>query len=93
MPVFKGKDSSFEQATAYNIPCTILSWYLCNDSASDIDVSIGVIDGATSTTSLLYFKNMAQYSAEFSSVSFILLQGDKLFINSSSSVNYYISIE
>lgn len=93
MPVFQGKSISFEQDPAFNIPCKIVSWYLCNDSASDIDASISVINAETSSTTMLYFKNIAAYTTEFSSVSFILLPGDKISISSTGTVNYYISIE
>jgi hypothetical protein len=94
MPVLQGTtSSSFEQDPAYNIPCKIISWYLCNNGASDIDASISVFHPATSTTNVLYFKNILAYSAEFSSVPFILLPGDKILINTTGAVNYYISIE
>jgi hypothetical protein len=94
MPVLQGTtSSSFEQDPAYNIPCKIVSWYLCNNGASNIDVSISVYQPLTSTTTVLYFKNISAYTAEFSSVPFILLPGNKILINTTGAVNYYISIE
>lgn len=93
MPVLQGATTYFEQDPAYNIPSKIISWYLCNNSASDIDASIGVYDPDTSATVLLYFKNIPAYSAEFSSVPFILLQNQKIIVTGTSTVNYYISIE
>jgi hypothetical protein len=94
MPVLQGTTSSnFEQDPAYNIPCKIVSWYLCNNGASNIDVSISVFNPLTSATVVLYSKNILPYSAEFTSVPFILLSKNKILINTTGAVNYYISIE
>jgi len=93
MPVFQGSGTYFEQTDAYDIPSTVMSWYLANNTGTDSEVSLNVYNVDTAETVCVWFKKIIGSTTEFSSVPFILLPGYKIIINATNTINYYISIE
>jgi len=93
MPVLQGNANNFEQDPPFNIPCKIISWYLTNTSGLASPTTLAVYIPATSSTIYLYSSIIADGASVFSSVPFILLPGYKIIITTSTTINYYISIE
>jgi hypothetical protein len=54
---------------------------------------LAVYNPATASTIYLFSKSITDNTSEFSSVPFILLPGYKIIITTSTTINYYISIE
>lgn len=92
MPVLVGNTSGSIVSVAYNIPSTIVSYYLTNKTGGSITVSLAIIpNGATPVYA--WSGSIAANATEFSDVPIKLLKGYQIVIITSGSLDYYISIE
>jgi hypothetical protein len=92
MPVLQGNISGSITSVAYDIPSTIVSYYLTNMTGGALTVSLAVVpDGGP--TVYTWTGSIAANSTERSDVPIKLLRGYQILIVTAGSIYYYISIE
>ena len=91
MPVLKGNTSGSIASVAYNIPCTIDSYYLTNKTGGSITVNLVVIPDGDAPV-YVWSGTIATGSTERSNVPIRLLSGFQVLLITSGSMDYYISI-
>jgi hypothetical protein len=91
MPVYEGRISGSVATVAFHLPCKIISGYLANKTGGAINFSVNVVTGTGSRTVI----NTTQLSGAVYIIDtpVILLKGYYLIIVSSSTLDYYFSIE
>lgn len=92
MPVLSGNTSGSIASVAYNIPSTIVSYYLTNKTGGSITVSLVVIPNG-GTPVYVWSGSIAAGVTERSDVPIKLLRAYQVLIITSGSLDYYISIE
>ena len=92
MPVIEGNTSGSIASVAYNIPSTIVSWFLSNKTGGSVTVSLIIVpDGGTPVT--LWSGAIATATTEKSDIPVKLLAGYQIIITTTGSLDYYLSIE
>ena len=95
MAVQRGTGSGNISLTAYKIPCAIVSFNISNKTASNITVSVSVVDGKSSNQYLVsaldYVLKPGQAYIRDSKIN--LKPKDFVKIQSSGTIDYYFSIE
>lgn len=92
MPVLSGNTSGSIASVAYDIPSTIVSYYLTNKTGGSISVSLAVIPNEGSPV-YVWSGSIAANSTERSDVPIKLLRAYQVLIITSGSLDYYISIQ
>jgi hypothetical protein len=94
MPVFRGLDANNQSSEIFNIPCYIKSFSLTNDTGSSSDVTVAITDSDEDPMYYIYSGTIAATDCVLYDVPIKILQGYKIFVNSSgSNINYYFTIE
>lgn len=92
MPVFSGNTSGSIASIAKDIPSKLLSYSLVNQTAGSITVTVTVIPNGGSPVDI-WSGSIAANATQSDDKQVILLNGYRLLITTSGSVDYYFSYE
>ena len=90
--VIKGTTSGSISGTPLNIPCTLKSFYLTNNTGGSITVTLAIGDNLTGQSVKLFSKSIAANETESSSVEVKINSGSTVYISTSGSLDYYLTI-
>jgi len=95
MPVFKGEvgDSTSVFSDVFNIPATIKSFYLYNNSITNNDVTISIYKDSPAEEIPLIFKRFIANESYSTSIPLLILPGYQIAIVSKESLFFYFTIE
>lgn len=92
MPVISGQTSGSIAGTVYNIPSKIVSYRLCNVSASTITVNVGIIEDATGTLRNIGFHTLNKDHCDGLDVDIIMPSGFTIYISASGTCDYWVTV-
>lgn len=94
MPVFSGNTTGSILQVAYNIPSTSMSFSLVNKSGGSITVNLYISNGVGTDVSIVPSNlTLDDGDTVYSDSNIRIIAGSSIFITTSGSLDYYISLE